>query len=196
MSTIDGSMRIPEKNIQPAIGKKPEVAKEEAVSPAAGDKVTIGQKLAGIAVGLAAAPVGAVVNATTGGAEGAVKAGGVKNEFLHTELWRGLTGIGMMVAGHMILGPVGALTGLLGGVIAWDLQGHKISEKVMKNADKAVKHIVGEEKPDNRTFLHKISDGALGYTVGAVSGAATGAKEWFKAGEKLGEKIAKDISEK
>lgn len=195
MSTIDGSMRIPEKNIQPAIGKKPEVAKEEAAPPASRDKVTLGQKLAGIAVGLAAAPVGAVVNATTGGAEGAVKAGGVKNEFLRTELWRGLTGVGMMVAGHMILGPVGALTGLLGGVIAWDLQGHKISEKVMKDVDKSVDRILGMGTPDKRTFLHKVSDGALGYTVGAVRGAVTGAKEWFKAGEKLGEKIAKDISE-
>ncbi|MCL5773161.1 MAG: hypothetical protein M1536_02115, partial [Firmicutes bacterium] len=92
MSIIDGSMRIPEKVIQPAVEKKSEVIKEAEAHPRSEDKVTLGEKVKGLAeeaVGFAIAapvaavalPVGIIGNAIKGGERGAIKALGAKNRF-------------------------------------------------------------------------------------------------------------------
>ncbi|MBM3462744.1 MAG: hypothetical protein FJX76_11640 [Armatimonadetes bacterium] len=150
--------------------------------------------VAGKVVGLAFGTSGLAVNAAAGGAEGIIR--GARLSSHTTPVFYGAMTVNLAAIGALSGGPVGAVTGVIGGHLLWRIEGEEVRKRVAERADawvdKTLAKLPGD--PDQAGVLRRVANGAVGEVVGAAAGAVAGTIGLYQKGEQVGEDFVDRVS--
>jgi hypothetical protein len=147
------------------------------------------RKIIRATAGLAAAAMGAFVNANAGTESGIIEGADLKGDGTKYRLCRNLLPTAVSVAGAILSGSAGTLAAYLGSTALWHTQEEHLQNSVTEEVSKSVHRVLGEKEAD-RSTAGRIRDGLIGGVVGFARGGLTGGKEWFNEGMKYGDKLA------